>query len=61
MVISALNNFLLNNAMEKMQVLDGNAYDYLMDIPIERWSKHVFNLRVKSSYITNNMCESFNS
>ena len=42
-------------------MLDGDVYDYLMDIPTKKWSRYAFDPRAKSLYITNNVYESFNS
>ncbi|KAJ1416008.1 Zinc finger, PMZ-type [Sesbania bispinosa] len=47
-------------AMEKMSKVDNNAAKYLMETPVNAWSRHAFDPASKSPHITNNMCESFN-
>ncbi|KAK4400523.1 hypothetical protein Sango_1158400 [Sesamum angolense] len=36
------------------------AYDWLLKIPAEMWSRHAFDERLKNDHVTNNISESFN-
>ncbi|KAL0404131.1 UNVERIFIED_CONTAM: hypothetical protein Sradi_2053900 [Sesamum radiatum] len=49
-----------NFAMYKVKELNPAAYDWLMKIPAEQWSRHAFDPRLKNDHVTNNISESFN-
>ncbi|KAL0289962.1 UNVERIFIED_CONTAM: hypothetical protein Sangu_2594100 [Sesamum angustifolium] len=36
------------------------AYEWLLKIPAEMWSRHAFDPRIKNDHVTNNISESFN-
>ena len=40
---------------------NGEPHDWLLEVPIFQWSRHMFNFKVKSDHMTNNMTESFNN
>ncbi|KAK4406422.1 Peptidyl-prolyl cis-trans isomerase CYP22 [Sesamum angolense] len=44
-----------NFAMYKVKELKPNAYDWLVKIQAERWSKHVFDPRLKNDHVPNNI------
>lgn len=49
-----------NSALYKIQELKPAAYDWLLKIPAEMWSRHAFDPRLKNDHVTNNISESFN-
>ncbi|KAL0339183.1 UNVERIFIED_CONTAM: hypothetical protein Sangu_1440400 [Sesamum angustifolium] len=49
-----------NFAMYKVKELKPTAYDWLLKIPVEQWSRHAFDPRLKNDHVTNNISESFN-
>lgn len=46
--------------MASIKFLDEDAHKDLNDIPVERWSRHVFSTTSESNMLLNNMCERFN-
>ncbi|KAL0400137.1 UNVERIFIED_CONTAM: hypothetical protein Sradi_2357000 [Sesamum radiatum] len=46
--------------MYKVKELKPAAYDWLLKIPAEQWSRHAFDPRLKNDHVTNNISESFN-
>ncbi|KAK4415698.1 hypothetical protein Salat_2677200 [Sesamum alatum] len=48
-----------NFAMYKLKELKPAAYDWLLKIPAELWSRHAFDSRLKNDHVTNNISESF--
>lgn len=46
--------------MESIKLLSKKAFDYLANIPPDRWSRHAFSTHCKSAMVLNNCCESFN-
>ncbi|KAL0358465.1 UNVERIFIED_CONTAM: hypothetical protein Sangu_0695900 [Sesamum angustifolium] len=49
-----------NFALHKIKELKPAAYDWLLKIPAEMWSRHAFDERLKNDHVTNNISESFN-
>ncbi|KAK4393965.1 hypothetical protein Sango_1867300 [Sesamum angolense] len=49
-----------NFALHKIKELKPVAYDWLLNIPAEMWSRHAFDERLKNDHVTNNISESFN-
>ncbi|KAL0405450.1 UNVERIFIED_CONTAM: hypothetical protein Slati_3858900 [Sesamum latifolium] len=49
-----------NFALHKIKGLKPAAYDWLLKIPAEMWSRHAFDERLKNDHVTNNISESFN-
>ncbi|KAL0352266.1 UNVERIFIED_CONTAM: hypothetical protein Scaly_1615300 [Sesamum calycinum] len=49
-----------NFALHKIKELKPVAYDWLLKIPVEMWSRHAFDERLKNHHVTNNISESFN-
>ncbi|KAL0373221.1 UNVERIFIED_CONTAM: hypothetical protein Scaly_1003700 [Sesamum calycinum] len=49
-----------NFALHKIKELKPVAYDWLLKIPTEMWSRHAFDERMKNDHVTNNISESFN-
>ncbi|XP_021743218.1 uncharacterized protein LOC110709314 [Chenopodium quinoa] len=41
--------------------LSQEAYDYLVNIPTQSWSRHAFSSNCKSNMLLNNVCETFNA
>ncbi|KAL0449491.1 UNVERIFIED_CONTAM: hypothetical protein Slati_1505500 [Sesamum latifolium] len=50
-----------NFALHKIKELKPAAYDWLLKIPAEMWSRHAFDERLKNDHVTNNISESFNN
>ena len=50
-----------NEQMQAIKMLSIDAFKYLDNIPVQRWSRHAFNPKTKSAMVLNNCCESFNS
>ncbi|XP_021735683.1 uncharacterized protein LOC110702287 [Chenopodium quinoa] len=48
-------------AMESIEFLSEEAYEYLADIPPKHWSRHAFSSFPKSNMLLNNVCETFNA
>ncbi|XP_021747335.1 uncharacterized protein LOC110713178 [Chenopodium quinoa] len=48
-------------AMESINFLSEEAYDYLANIPPQHWSRHAFSPTCKSNMLLNNLCETFNA
>ncbi|GJV25562.1 mutator type transposase [Tanacetum coccineum] len=46
--------------MGELKSFNSDAYDWLMKIPLEQWSKAHFSGRVKCDLLINNICEVFN-
>ncbi|KAL0346464.1 UNVERIFIED_CONTAM: hypothetical protein Scaly_1662400 [Sesamum calycinum] len=44
-----------NFAMYKVKELKPAAYDWLLKIPVEQWSRHAFDPRLKNDHVTNNI------
>ncbi|KAL0323663.1 UNVERIFIED_CONTAM: hypothetical protein Scaly_2333400 [Sesamum calycinum] len=49
-----------NFALYKIKELKPAAYEWLLKIPAEMWSRHAFDPRIKNDHVTNNISESFN-
>ncbi|KAL0296061.1 UNVERIFIED_CONTAM: hypothetical protein Sradi_6658200 [Sesamum radiatum] len=49
-----------NFAMYKIKELKPAAYEWLLKVPAEQWSRHAFDIRMKNDHVTNNISESFN-
>ena len=49
-----------NEAMGEIKKENIHAYNWLMEKPLHLWTRHVFDVDVKSDHVTNNMTESFN-
>ncbi|KAL0354010.1 UNVERIFIED_CONTAM: hypothetical protein Sangu_0982300 [Sesamum angustifolium] len=49
-----------NFALHKIKELKPAAYEWLLKIPAELWSRHAFDHRLKNDHVTNNLSESFN-
>ncbi|KAL0325623.1 UNVERIFIED_CONTAM: hypothetical protein Sradi_5131600 [Sesamum radiatum] len=49
-----------NFALYKIKELKPTAYEWLLKIPAEMWSRHAFDPRIKNDHVTNNISESFN-
>ncbi|XP_021763740.1 uncharacterized protein LOC110728366 [Chenopodium quinoa] len=47
--------------MESIKFLSEEAYDYLVNIPPEHWSRNSFSSFPKSNMLLNNICETFNA
>lgn len=60
-VANAFNEWVFNKAMEQIRKLDAAAYHYLMDIPLQQWSRWKFDPSICSGDNTNNFTESFNA
>ncbi|XP_021727908.1 uncharacterized protein LOC110695023 [Chenopodium quinoa] len=48
-------------AMESINFLDEEAYQWLSNIDPQHWSRHAFSTNCKSNMLLNNMCETFNA
>ena len=59
--VKAYNLFLFEKAMQGLQKLSKEAFDWLDEKPKSQWARHAFDQRSVSPHITNNMTESFNS
>ncbi|KAK2649706.1 hypothetical protein Ddye_017195 [Dipteronia dyeriana] len=46
--------------MERIKGVSVEAYQLLMNIPIDIWARHRFDTRIKSDHVTNNISECFN-
>ncbi|KAK2646368.1 hypothetical protein Ddye_021563 [Dipteronia dyeriana] len=55
------NEVRFKQVMERMKGVSVEAYQWLMNIPIDRWARHHFDTRIKSDNVTNNISECFNS
>ncbi|KAL0341430.1 UNVERIFIED_CONTAM: hypothetical protein Scaly_1805600 [Sesamum calycinum] len=49
-----------NFELHKIKELKPAAYDWLLKIPADMWSRHAFDERLKNDHVTNNISESFN-
>ena len=49
-----------NLAMAQIQETSPEAHDCMRELPLELWARHVFDCRVKSDHVTDNLVESFN-
>ncbi|KAL0401741.1 UNVERIFIED_CONTAM: hypothetical protein Slati_4204000 [Sesamum latifolium] len=49
-----------NFALHKIKELKPAAYDWLLKIHAEMWSRHAFDERLKNDHVTNNISKSFN-
>ncbi|GFZ00969.1 hypothetical protein Acr_14g0006040 [Actinidia rufa] len=49
-----------NLAMAQIQETSPEAHDWMRELPLELWARHVFDCRVKSDHVTDNLVESFN-
>ncbi|KAK2646521.1 hypothetical protein Ddye_021716 [Dipteronia dyeriana] len=47
--------------IEKLKLVNIDAYNYVMGIPLKSWCIHEFDTHVKSEHTTNNISENFNS
>ncbi|XP_021752928.1 uncharacterized protein LOC110718400 [Chenopodium quinoa] len=48
-------------AMESINFLDEEEYQWLSNIDPQHWSRHAFSINCKSNMLLNNMCETFNA
>ncbi|XP_021724922.1 uncharacterized protein LOC110692234 [Chenopodium quinoa] len=48
-------------AMDSIKELSQEAYDYLVSIPTQSWSRHACSSNCKFNMLLNNMCETFNA
>src|SRR4051812_22841421 len=51
---------LWERSMEKLKLLDGDAWKDMMDIPAKFWTRAHFKTYTKCDMQVNNMCEAFN-
>ncbi|KAL0427393.1 UNVERIFIED_CONTAM: hypothetical protein Slati_2914100 [Sesamum latifolium] len=49
-----------NFALYRIKELKPAAYEWLLKIPAELWSRHAFDHRLKNDHVTNNLSKSFN-
>ncbi|XP_021756656.1 uncharacterized protein LOC110721775 [Chenopodium quinoa] len=56
-----LYQFEFEVAMESINFLDEEAYQWLSNIDPQHWSRHAFSTNCKSNMLLNNMCETFNA
>lgn len=47
--------------MQELKMLDTNAWEWLIKVPIKTWCKHAFNFYSKCDVLMNNIYESFNA
>ncbi|XP_059629954.1 uncharacterized protein LOC132272902 [Cornus florida] len=59
--INAYNEEDFKIAMRQIESISQDASNWLMEHPLETWTRHKFDDRVKCDYVTNNHVESFNS
>ncbi|XP_074277285.1 uncharacterized protein LOC141600927 [Silene latifolia] len=57
----ALTMAYLKREMKGIEFLSKDAHDYLIDIPLQHWSRHTFDVNCKSNLLLNNLCEVFNA
>ena len=56
----AYTEFEFNKCMENLKLKSKSAYDYVISIKKETWSRHTFSLKSKVDLVVNDFCESFN-
>ena len=49
----AYNEFLFNNAMQRIRVNNEAAYVWLISKPKEMWARHAYDPRIKIDHVTN--------
>lgn len=59
--IRAIQPSVFKHKIEEIKEISRVAYEWLMEMPHCHWSKHAFDERGISDYITNSMTELFNS
>ncbi|XP_059625409.1 uncharacterized protein LOC132268597 [Cornus florida] len=59
--VNAYNEEDFKIAMRQIELISQDASIWLMEHPLETWTRHKFDDRVKCDYVTNNHVESFNS
>nr|XP_027067869.1 uncharacterized protein LOC113693526 [Coffea arabica] len=50
-----------NEAMERTNNINIDAWRYLVNIPKCNWARHAFSIEIKCDHVTNNFTESFNA
>ena len=58
--VKSPNQWDWNEAMGEIKKENILAYNWLMEKPLHLWTRHAFDVDVKSDHVTNNMTESFN-
>ncbi|XP_028074716.1 uncharacterized protein LOC114277095 [Camellia sinensis] len=57
----AWNQRAYDEAMQAIQGISKEAYEWLQKVPVEARSRHAFDSRIRNDHITNNMTKSFNN